>query len=178
MVVHSDQKSQGKEVIDQYFKAAKICLDTKIDDKNNCLGYPAATLLFSIIDAISSYKKPKQSGCCFDILKDYPFDLTEQNIIEIGDWYRHKLSHAGSMVSGVSLSNDGNQCFLFSKKNELTNIDIGCLYSKLESKWISIRPVFDPSAQSTTKKQISEASPLLSSYTNPTSGSLPVSGVA
>ena len=190
MAIHQDQKSQGKEVIDQYIKAIDLCLKEKIGDNRNCLGYPAASLIFNIVDALSSYTKSHpENGCCFDILKTTGFDLNDNHIKQLKKWYRHKLSHAGSMVPGVTLSVENTNIFSFNQEDEIIDINIKKLFDCLKKEWDKIQPVFDPTEQTKNigkpgKQPFnnpSSNSPLLStSHTSPTSGagSPPVSGVA
>jgi hypothetical protein len=181
MSIHQDQPSQGKQVIDQYIKAIDLCLREKIDAVN-CLGYPAASLIFNVIDALSSYNKPQTTqGSCFDILKNDPFNLTEKHIVQLQKWYRHKLTHAGSMTSGVTLSIETENIFSFNENDEIVDINIQKLFDFLKSEWCVKRIAFDPTIQ-VRNKRFSDpvsSSPLLStSGTHPTSGSPPVSGVA
>lgn len=183
MAKHQDQKSQGKEVINQYIKAIDICIKTKIDGSGNILGYPAANLLFSVLDAMSSYNKEKQlNWCCLDILENDPFNLELKNIYEIKKWYRHKLTHSGSMVSGVSLTTGTRDIFDFNN-GELVNINIEKLFEEVKSKWHNeIEELFDPTIQSMNSNfnnPLKSSHFLDASSTPPTSGfaSPPVSGV-
>jgi hypothetical protein len=62
MAIHETPSSMLKESLDETIEAARYCVDYRKTDKKwgdlatcGCLGYPAAILLFSIIDSIGSY---------------------------------------------------------------------------------------------------------------------------
>lgn len=62
MALHSSPASMLKESLDETIEAAKLCIDYKKTDpkwgnfrSKGCLGYPAAILLFSVVDTIGSY---------------------------------------------------------------------------------------------------------------------------
>jgi hypothetical protein len=62
MALHRTPSSMLKESLDESLEAAKLCINYKKTDSKwgdyatgGCLGFPAAVLLFSIIDSIGSY---------------------------------------------------------------------------------------------------------------------------
>ena len=68
MATHATPASMLKESLDEYLETAKFCCDYKKSDGkwdkfqgNSCLGFPAAVLLFSIIDSIGSYFRKDKS---------------------------------------------------------------------------------------------------------------------
>jgi hypothetical protein len=74
MAIHETPSSMLKESLDETLEAAKLCSDYKKTDKKwgefatgGCLGYPAAILLFSLIDSIGSYfEKDKNFSVLID----------------------------------------------------------------------------------------------------------------
>jgi hypothetical protein len=62
MAIHYTPASMLKESLDEILEAAKICIDYRKDNPKwgeyktgGCLGYPAAILLFSLVDTVGSY---------------------------------------------------------------------------------------------------------------------------
>jgi len=54
MALHETPASMLRESLNENLKVVEYCLAYRKED-NGCLGYPAATLLFSIVDSIGSY---------------------------------------------------------------------------------------------------------------------------
>ncbi len=54
MALHETPVSMLRESLNENLKVVEYCLSYRKED-NGCLGYPAATLLFSIVDSIGSY---------------------------------------------------------------------------------------------------------------------------
>jgi hypothetical protein len=74
MAIHETPSSMLKESLDETLEAARYCVYyTKTDEKwgefnaGGCLGYPAAILLFSLIDSIGSYFRKNEN---FEIVID------------------------------------------------------------------------------------------------------------
>ena len=57
MAVHRDLASMLRESLPQYLQAAKLLMATRAIPGPGVLGYPAAVLLFSVIDAIGSFHR-------------------------------------------------------------------------------------------------------------------------
>jgi len=126
-----------KESLPEIIKAAKYCIEYR---KNNggCLGYPAAILLFTIVDSIGSYfyknkeienitKKKEDyinsdSWEHFKILKTNYFNqnLSPKNIKDIYYNFRCKLSHNTVLGkdSRMIIDNTAGNIFTFKKKSD------------------------------------------------------------
>jgi hypothetical protein len=90
MAIHSQPSTMLKESLKESLEAAKYCSqyqkkDSKWGDYNTggCLGYPAAILLFSIIDSIGSYFRKNQD---FKILID-----SKMTTIDSEGWQHFKI---------------------------------------------------------------------------------------
>jgi hypothetical protein len=102
MAHHDTPASMLKESLFETLEAAKYCSDyRKTDDKwgdfktGGCLGYPAAILLFSIIDSIGSYFRKEKS---FKIT----IDSTQQTIDSDG-WQHLKILNSKYFNQNLSL---------------------------------------------------------------------------
>lgn len=144
MALHDTPSSMLKESLDETLEAAKYCVEyTKTDKKwgefatGGCLGYPAAILLFSIIDSIGSYfrkndtidividgKKEKINATGwehFKILNSKYFNqsLSKDFIIKLYNKFRSCLTHNSVLGSETLMipnnrfidSNVQNQAF-------------------------------------------------------------------
>jgi len=90
MALHITPSSMLKESLRETLEAAKYCADyRKTDEKwgefktGGCLGFPAAILLFSLIDTIGSYYRGNED---FEILID-----SENSKIERDGWQHFKI---------------------------------------------------------------------------------------
>jgi hypothetical protein len=114
MAMHNSIPSMLEESLKEYIFVAECCVNFKKDDSwgenqtGGCLGYPAALIMLSIIDAIGSYANIKvnidgkekniKAGNItshFYILnsKYYGQDLSEVQINKIKGFFRDTLSH-------------------------------------------------------------------------------------
>lgn len=109
MAYHENIASMLKESLPEMLEAAKLCIDYRKTDWW-CLGYPAAVLLFSIIDSIGSYfrkndgfqiqiygkkRSIQETEDHFRILNSKYFNqkLSDTNIKTLYDNFRSKLVH-------------------------------------------------------------------------------------
>jgi hypothetical protein len=90
MALHTTPSTMLKESLIETLEAAKFCSDyRKTDEKwgvyktGGCLGYPAAILLFSIIDSIGSYFR---KNVTIKILMD-----SQNTTIESDGWQHFKI---------------------------------------------------------------------------------------
>jgi hypothetical protein len=90
MALHITPSSMLKESLRETLEVAKYCADyRKTDEKwgdyktGGCLGFPAAILLFSLIDTIGSYYRGNKD---FEILID-----SENSTIEKDAWQHFKI---------------------------------------------------------------------------------------
>lgn len=79
MALHDTPASMLRESLDENLKVVEYCLAYRKED-NGCLGYPAATLLFSIVDSIGSYFRKNKN---FKIQIDGKLKLIDS------DGYKH-----------------------------------------------------------------------------------------
>jgi len=135
MAVHPDIKSLLRESLPQYLKVAECCVSRQF-------GYPAAILLFSIIDTIGSYYRNNTNftiiidGKSRQIKKDgiqhfyvlnsdyYGLNITEKQIKKIYDNIRSLLVHNASLAPGHFLiSTPGVDPFPINNTNQCINLD-------------------------------------------------------
>lgn len=90
MALHETPSSMLKESLDETLEAAKYCVDYRKTDKKwgdfatgGCLGYPAAILLFSVIDSIGSYFRKNDA---IEILID-----SKKDKINAAGWEHFKI---------------------------------------------------------------------------------------
>lgn len=120
MAVHETPVSMLRESLNENLKVVEYCLAYRKED-NGCLGYPAATLLFSIVDSIGSYfRKNKNLKIQIDgkfrfidsegykhffILNSPYFEqqLPEQAIKILYAKFRSLLSHNSVLGAGAML---------------------------------------------------------------------------
>jgi hypothetical protein len=122
MAIHPDLKSLLRESVREYLEVAEYCLSYRKDaawdpdQRGGCLGYPAAVMLFSIVDTIGSFHRGstavpivvdrknvgirKEGFQHFFILnsKYYGQHLTERTIKLIYDNFRNLLMHNASLA--------------------------------------------------------------------------------
>lgn len=129
-----------KETLINFLKenilAAENCLTIKIGDrsgyqKDDVLGFPAAILILSVIDAIGTIKCGK--GKTFQVLNTSLFDCKEITTIVATDLYqgyRNPFLHNNILLSGRFLTKgDGTKPPFVIKNNKVINIDLASLLS-------------------------------------------------
>ena len=103
MAVEKSRQEQAIGVINEYLTAADICIKNERSG-SGVLGYPAALLLLCSVDALGQGVLPKtQELTRLDVLADPLFDsvLTVDQARQLKNWYRHLLTHTGTMAVGV-----------------------------------------------------------------------------
>jgi len=151
MGIHADQISQIKEAIEEKLLIAKLAIDLKKPSGGGCHGYPAALLLFSIIDTIGSFHRGSENFSVtfsdgettrigaegrhhFYVLSSKFFEcsLTRKEAEIIYDNYRNVLDHNSTLPSFRLLSNAAGNAQPFEFKPGHSIIYLPALYAKTE----------------------------------------------
>lgn len=126
----------------EYIKIAELCIETGH-------GFPAALLLFTIVDAIGSYYEgnkdfiipidgeekaiQKENREHYYILnsKYYKQNLTEEEIGVIYSYYRNKLIHNSALKPGYFLKMDdvSGQVFTYNKDEKRNYVNLKPFYN-------------------------------------------------
>ena len=128
MAIHKDTSSMLRESLQEYLKVAEYCIQFRKDPKEwregGCYGYPAAVMLFCILDTIGSYhhgrkefkvqidgkeKSINKDGYHFFFVLNSPYynqSLSEADIKNLYDNYRCLLMHNGAMAFDHFLLSD------------------------------------------------------------------------
>ena len=117
MAIHTEAATLSIEVIGEYLIASELCLDFR-KENGGCLGYPAALLLFCILDAIGRYLALDKHN---SIPKREPFfvlnhpsvglELTREQVKQLEKWYRNSLSHNAALPPGTCLTTEDGPPF-------------------------------------------------------------------
>ena len=117
MAIHTSIRSMLCESLNEYIHVSEYCVNFVKSD-GGCLGYPAALVMFSIIDSIGSYNDiavridGKEKKIKADIVKThfyilnseyYNQNLSEHQITKIYLMFRNTLTHNAAIVPGVLL---------------------------------------------------------------------------
>jgi hypothetical protein len=146
-MIHPDTASMLAESLPEYLLVAEHCVAFRKDPAlglgRGCLGYPAAALMFSIVDAIGSYYEDDSSftmevdgsarhigGAGFQhffILNSeyYGQSLTEREIKRLYDNYRNLLLHNSALALDHFLTTepDNPKAFLQWDPGYVVNVD-------------------------------------------------------
>ena len=161
MGVHNDLPSMSREAIEEYLAIAHHCVTTNKSD-GGLYGYPAALLLFSVVDALSNYARhPKHS---FGAMKSILPKLSDRQIRQLAQWYRHLLSHQAVIMPGTIMSPEAiGDPIEMNNDGEPTLIRVKPLYEAIKVAWdtldkTTIKPEIIP--QQAPKTPITVASPI------------------
>lgn len=134
MATHPDVNSLSIDAIEEYLEIAKVSIDRRKPD-GGIYGYPAALLLFCVIDALGASLTTGNEH--FMVLKQSPFNckLDNQQVKSLEKWYRNPLAHNAMIAPGVCLSpEDGADPFHFDR-NEPVLIRVTALYNLVNTAW-------------------------------------------
>jgi len=148
-------REQAIGVIDEYLRAADICIKTA-KPGGGILGYPAALLLLCATDAIGHGALPDNGQFTrLDVLADPLFGpaLSADQARQVKNWYRHLLAHTGTMALGVHLEPDAQGLpFDFDSTGAPVLIRVGKLHEVVRSAWGRVNKVmFNPPSASKTQ---------------------------
>lgn len=114
------------ESLPEMLLVAKYCIqfrkDIKIWPAQGCYGFPAALLLFSIVDSIGSYIEKGSVKNHFNILNNpiyYGLKLEEKDIRIVYEFYRNLLSHHSVIAKNAWLDIGKEKDSIFSFKNNI-----------------------------------------------------------
>jgi hypothetical protein len=137
MAIHQKLDDLAAEVVEEYLLAAEQCMAFRKQSDGGRLGYPAALLLFCVIEALAHSRKPK-TGEPFRFLTEQPFNLnlTAPQIKNIEQWFRNLLVHNAIIAPGTLLAGDDvGEPFEFSDAGELNKVRIAPLFGLVKDAW-------------------------------------------
>jgi len=115
-----------KESLVEIYLVAQDCVNFRKDPKiwgaDGCYGYPAAILLFSIVDSVGSYVLGGSTRKHFDVLlhKDYyNLKLNKESVDIIYEKYRCILTHNAAMPVNTYLDIGQIGDLVFEIKNDV-----------------------------------------------------------
>lgn len=139
MAIHPNHKSQIRESLPEYLHVAKYCVEYRKPavpgQRPGCLGYPAAVMLFSIVDTIGSFYRGSNDliieigGKRRSIRRDahqhfyvlnseyYGQSLDEDTIEKLYGNFRNLLVHNASLAPSHFLLNEPNVPDLFPRRD-------------------------------------------------------------
>jgi len=122
MAIHYSIPSMLQESLIEMVLVADYCIkfrkDSKIWSSKGCFGYPAAILLFSIVDSIGSYVLKRKNS--FKILKDpgyYNLNINDIDIVVINKKYRNLLNHNAVIANSCLLDIGTKKSPVFERRN-------------------------------------------------------------
>ena len=134
MAIHQKVETMAIEVIDEYLAIAEYCVNTQKPSSDGVYGYPAVLLLFSVLDALSNFRGyPRHS---FRVLKD--FQLSDTQVKQLANWFRHQLSHQAVIIPGTKLSIEEGEPFEFAG-NEPVHIRVRPFFQLVKKAWQKFR---------------------------------------
>ena len=149
MTYHSNRTELAVESISDCLEAVRLSIAHRKPDKGN-LGYPAALLLFCIVDAIGHHFQVKVQGSHIrlDVLNHPSFGLglSRTQIGQLKKWFRNPLIHSGTIAPGVILSSDVTGA-PFDFTTTPVTVRIPRFLEVVAAAWAKINPTtFDPLA--------------------------------
>jgi len=100
-MVNDTLESMSREAIEEYLAVSYHCITTR-KPNGGAYGYPAVLLLFSIVDALSSYAGyPAHS---FGVLGDIFPELSAAHITHLKNWFRNLPAHQAIIMPGTAIS--------------------------------------------------------------------------
>ncbi len=183
MAAEKSLREQAIGVIDEYLRAADICIKTT-KPGDGILGYPAVLLLLCATDAIGhGVLADNGEFTRLDVLAEPLFGpaLTADQARNVKNWYRNLLTHTGTMALGVHLEPDAlGLPFEFDTTGAPILIRVGKLHAIVSNAWGHVnKATFNP--PSTNKKRPDPAAlppGWISSLSPAASGVVSLPGVA
>ncbi len=172
------RREQAIGVIDEYLRAAKICIDTMKPD-GSMLGYPATLLLLCATDAIGNGVKSGTNGDTrLDVLATSLFNnvLHTYQVKHFTEWYRNLLAHTATLAVGVHLEPDAQgQVFEFHKPDAPVLIRVAKLYEVVSDAWKQVKDtaIFNPPPE---RNRAKSAAGWVSSLSPAASGVVSIAG--
>src|SRR5579871_6398501 len=134
-------------VIDEYLAIAHHCV-TDVRPGRPGWGYPAALLLFTVVDAIGHGVLPPRKGsdARLEVLREPPFDLdlSDGHIGLLKKVYRNTLSHNAQLGRGAGMMPEtSGQPFDF-KPDGTVILRVPVFYRVVVTAWEKCRTTFAP----------------------------------
>lgn len=108
MAIHNSIDSMLRESLPEMVEIARYSISARKPDVGGCYGFPAATLLLCVVDAIGSYAyDDSKVERHFDILIDpdfYGLKLQKPLINSIYKKYRNLLTHNAALARNAGLA--------------------------------------------------------------------------
>ena len=144
MAVHDGLPGVFKEAVEDYLTAAKLCIEYQKEDLG-ILGYPAALILFCLVDAMGGNLKREEKHklrykgdfqmFCHPALGLNLSDPREQ-IPKLANWYRNKLAHGALLAPNTLLRGEENsEPFSFLQSGEPTAVFLKPFYRVVKDAW-------------------------------------------
>lgn len=144
MAITTNLTDLGTEAIEEYLHIADHCLQTQKGSGPGVYGYPAALLLFCVMDALGHGVNGPSGGTDFSLFTQPPFGLTTGQADKLAKWYRHKLAHAAILSPGVWLTDDHGAPFEFNANGEPIQVRLPVFAGLVRSAWAAHQPRFQP----------------------------------
>lgn len=182
MAAEKSLREQAIGVIDEYLRAADICIKTA-KPGGGILGYPAVLLLLCATDAIGHGVLPSNEEFTrLDVLADPLFGpaLLPDQVKKVKNWYRHLLAHTGTMALGVHLEPDAHGLpFEFDTTGAPVLIRVGKLHEIVSKAWGQVnKATFNPPGSKTKPDPAALSSRWVSSLSTAVSGVVSLPGHA
>jgi len=155
MALHGDLHGVFKEAVEDYLTTAKWCIEYQKADLG-MLGYPAALILFCLVDAMGENLKREEKHklryqrefrmFCHPALG---LKLSDNQIEKLAEWYRHKLAHLALLAPNSLLrAEENSEPFSFSEESgEPTAVFLRPFYRVIKCAWEALGAAdFDPKA--------------------------------
>lgn len=160
MDVYDTTHSRQQLCVDEYIEAARVCLSpsarhcseaSRFDGR--LMGYPAALLLFSAVDALghslTQTQRPDDLPSDLRLLLGPPFNedlqLTEPDLQHIAHWFRNSLAHVGGLPDRIYLNGGDGPIFVRSPETgEIVSIGLPAFYEAVVQAWHCVRDDFIP----------------------------------
>lgn len=191
MARHNNLASLNYEALKECLKAAEMLISYSKQSEpelwgekdNGCLGYPAAILLFSYIEAIGCIYVNRGNGNSFKVLREPIFDsqpISEYLCRMIYETYRNKLAHNLALPENVFLQVDLNNKTVFNisntgknPKEAVNSINLYALLELCKQTFDRLPAAFEEKFRESepmkfvTNKNLSKSNPPFSVGTNP-----------
>ena len=120
------------EAVEEYLSVAEWCISNNKAD-GGIYGYPAATLLFCVVNAIGSCLRRDNEP--FRVLSGEPFNLklNDKEIKQIENWYRNLLVHNAIIAPEVRMTPEDTGCPI--EMGPVMTIRVKPLFALVRRSW-------------------------------------------
>jgi hypothetical protein len=151
MAIHEDELSMLRESLPEYLRLARIGIETK-KENGGVLGYPSATILFAVVDAIGSHLRKAEGVEVYTVTVEgkprpisgtahhfhalnspyFGLDLKESEIERLYNLSRSPLTHNARLGFGVRLTVDRSIPEVFVFQDGVLTISLPDLLKRCE----------------------------------------------